>query len=558
MDDEDAVLIEQTMDDREGYGGCVHDVSSTSRPQSASALARLKQRRQQARGSSIKESTMRWSSQAAALSASHRPRSADAISRHKQVRKAHLSKHEYAEDGRGSVSRPETVSLSPSTTSNNTQQQFAHCTGSSVDGLDHEDTHGASASWNGHALMQVRSGEKRIGRLELLRWVYQCTGLDYARVSELADGVAYNRLLALVFPFEAQLNKVAFSTSDVGKKRNLRTLQSAFDRLGVDKVIDIDAVASGSFSSNNELLRWFYTFIKRNARTGMPSKAFRRPPTSPASFADTGATSGASFAHSPSCASSSYTRIDADNDEDEPSYASHMQPPLSPLAQEQNAQQISRTASASGANSEPQAISMSPIQSEHVHTPPRSPRLIRRKQQEQQRKSQQQYPPMPSSESKLGDGENTGWKVEGSQQYVRADGASPERLKKPRSRQGTPTRSSGAHESTTSHTSLKEVTASETMLVESEQAMQEHSQQHAKQQQKQQQHKAELERLCRWLEGDLQGRLQAISSSKRAVATLRMECDELQTQLTEALRCVEHHSNTSSLARAVHAALQRC
>jgi Na+/phosphate symporter len=91
---------------------------------------------------------------------------------------------------------------------------------------------------------------------------------------------------------------------------------------------------------------------------------------------------------------------------------------------------------------------------------------------------------------------------------------------------------------------------------EHEQSQQQQKQQQQQQQEQQQHHKTELERLCRWLEDDLQGRLQAISSERRVVSSLKMECDELHTRLNWAVSAVESNES-GTLARATRAALDR-
>lgn len=68
-------------------------------------------------------------------------------------------------------------------------------------------------------------------------------------------------------------------------------------------------------------------------------------------------------------------------------------------------------------------------------------------------------------------------------------------------------------------------------------------------------HRAELERLCRWLEADLQGRLQGVVEERRQVASLRWECEELENSLRRAF--LVGNEGSGPLARSTCSLLQR-
>ena len=114
-------------------------------------------------------------------------------------------------------------------------------------------------------LTQVHHPDRKVGRFELLQWLNATLQTDYAHVNECADGVAYCQLLDSVVPGRVPLQKLDFgSRTKDDNVRNLRVFAAALKRLGVEREVDVEAVARAKFQENNELLRWCFAFVQKN------------------------------------------------------------------------------------------------------------------------------------------------------------------------------------------------------------------------------------------------------------------------------------------------------
>ena len=109
------------------------------------------------------------------------------------------------------------------------------------------------------------------GRTSLLRWLNGFLGSDgvVERVEDLADGVAYCQVFdacicAAGRPGALPLSKVNFRPrprNEIDAQKNLQLLEDAFRREGIEKVVNVAALARGRLADNLGFLQWMYRFV---------------------------------------------------------------------------------------------------------------------------------------------------------------------------------------------------------------------------------------------------------------------------------------------------------
>ncbi|QDZ20491.1 microtubule plus-end binding protein [Chloropicon primus] len=107
--------------------------------------------------------------------------------------------------------------------------------------------------------------ERRLGRYELMSWINSFLRIDYTKVEEFSDGIAYCQVVDALIPDSVPLHKLAFHPSSKEEKiRNLKVLDRALAKEKLSKALDVMALASGNFQENNEMLQWCYAMVQRN------------------------------------------------------------------------------------------------------------------------------------------------------------------------------------------------------------------------------------------------------------------------------------------------------
>ncbi|CAD7927171.1 unnamed protein product [Amoebophrya sp. A25] len=97
-----------------------------------------------------------------------------------------------------------------------------------------------------------------VGRSELLNWVNQLLQTSLTKVEQCANGAIYCQILDACHPNGViQLKKVNWvAKSEHEHIPNYKTLQAAFDKLGIDRNIDVDKLIKGKYQDNLEFLQW--------------------------------------------------------------------------------------------------------------------------------------------------------------------------------------------------------------------------------------------------------------------------------------------------------------
>ena len=117
----------------------------------------------------------------------------------------------------------------------------------------------------GHHKVKTTRLERRLGRYELMSWMNSFLRIDYTKVEEFSDGVAYCQVLDAMIPGSVPLHKVNFHPRNKQEKvRNLKLLDRILEKQNLSKSLDVTALASGNFQENNEMLQWCYAMVQRN------------------------------------------------------------------------------------------------------------------------------------------------------------------------------------------------------------------------------------------------------------------------------------------------------
>lgn len=100
-----------------------------------------------------------------------------------------------------------------------------------------------------------------VGRKEILDWLNGYLGINLSKVEETCSGAVACQLLDSLFPGKVPMSKVNWEArTDAEYINNYKVLQSAFDRLHIDKHIDVQRLTRGKYMDNLEFMQWFKNF----------------------------------------------------------------------------------------------------------------------------------------------------------------------------------------------------------------------------------------------------------------------------------------------------------
>eukprot|EP00397_Hematodinium_sp_SG-2012_P038480 GEMP01041866.1.p1 GENE.GEMP01041866.1~~GEMP01041866.1.p1 ORF type:complete len:247 (+),score=51.14 GEMP01041866.1:123-863(+) len=103
-----------------------------------------------------------------------------------------------------------------------------------------------------------------VGRAELLSWINQWLKLDLDKVEQCANGAVYCQIIDSVYPGKVQMKKVNWmGRSDHEFIPNYKLLQLAFDRLAIERHIDVDKLIRAKYQDNLEFLQWMKCFFDK-------------------------------------------------------------------------------------------------------------------------------------------------------------------------------------------------------------------------------------------------------------------------------------------------------
>jgi len=108
----------------------------------------------------------------------------------------------------------------------------------------------------------MMEGAYFVGRVELLAWLNEFLQLDYKKIEQTCSGAAYCQLMDALYPGKVPLSKVNFTAKfDYEYLKNFNILQSVFEKVGIDKRIDVNTLVKGKFQDNLEFCQWMKKYF---------------------------------------------------------------------------------------------------------------------------------------------------------------------------------------------------------------------------------------------------------------------------------------------------------
>jgi len=116
-----------------------------------------------------------------------------------------------------------------------------------------------------------------VGRVELLNWLNDLLKLDYTKVEQACTGAAYCQIMDAIYPGKVPVSKINFGAKhEYEWVANFKILQNAFDKLAIDKYIDVAKLVKGRYQDNLEFLQWIKRYFDLNYSGGEYNAVERR------------------------------------------------------------------------------------------------------------------------------------------------------------------------------------------------------------------------------------------------------------------------------------------
>eukprot|EP00002_Diphylleia_rotans_P030891 TRINITY_DN6395_c0_g2_i1.p1 TRINITY_DN6395_c0_g2~~TRINITY_DN6395_c0_g2_i1.p1 ORF type:complete len:203 (+),score=50.12 TRINITY_DN6395_c0_g2_i1:74-682(+) len=130
----------------------------------------------------------------------------------------------------------------------------------------------------------MMEGAYFVSRTELIAWLNTTLKLNYSKVEQVCTGAAYCQLMDYLHPGAVPLSKVNFNAKlEYEYIKNFKVLQLVFNKLGLEKHIEVDKLVKGKYQDNLEFLQWFKAYFDRTNTNPAEYDAVARRSAAPGS-----------------------------------------------------------------------------------------------------------------------------------------------------------------------------------------------------------------------------------------------------------------------------------
>eukprot|EP00916_Digyalum_oweni_P015178 GHVL01024795.1.p1 GENE.GHVL01024795.1~~GHVL01024795.1.p1 ORF type:complete len:311 (+),score=72.88 GHVL01024795.1:57-989(+) len=110
----------------------------------------------------------------------------------------------------------------------------------------------------------IMEGAFFVSKGELLSWMNEFFKVNIPKVETCASGAMYVQIFDAIFPGKVPMHKVNWeATNDYDFIKNYKILQSVFDKVGIQKHIEVDKLIKAKPLDNLEFLQWCKSYFDK-------------------------------------------------------------------------------------------------------------------------------------------------------------------------------------------------------------------------------------------------------------------------------------------------------